>query len=191
MAFRTGIGRERAWAATRRVVSSGGFDEVIVAGIAGGLAPVSAVGDLVVPAEVVDGSSGARYRSEASRPPRRGAIRTGEEGDYGFDDADVARLVRQGFTALDMETSAVAEVCEDHGVPWVGFRAVSDMAGSSSLGPVVMTLVDGDGRPGPRAAARFVLTHPQRVPDLARLGRDAGRAAHLAARAAIAHLREG
>jgi adenosylhomocysteine nucleosidase len=190
VAFRTGIGRERARAATRRVLSVDRFDEVVVVGIAGGVAPASAIGDLVVPAEVVDASSGVRHRSGEAGPPRHGVLRTGEEDAYALDDDDVARLVRQGVTALHMETSAVVQVCEDLGVPWVVFRAVSDMAGSSSLGPVVLTLVDGDGRPRPLVTGRYVLTHPHRVPDLVRLGCDARRAEEVAAAAAIAYLRD-
>jgi adenosylhomocysteine nucleosidase len=191
VAFRTGIGRARARAATRGVLSVDRFDEVVVVGIAGGLAPASAIGDLVVPAEVVDASSGVRHRAGATGPTtRHGVLRTGEEDAYALDDDDVARLVGQGVTALDMETSAVVEVCEDLGVPWVVFRAVSDMAGSSSLGPVVPTLVDGDGRPRLPAVGRYLLTHPHRVPDVVRLGRDARRAEEVAASAAVAYLRD-
>ena len=160
-----------------------------MSGIAGGLAPVSTVGDLVVPEEVVDSATGERFRATAAGGVTpKGVIRMGGSDDYSLDDTDVARLVTEGFTALDMETAAIARVCQRHGLPWLAFRAISDMAGSASLGPDVMTLVNPDGSPKPLAAIRYLLARPHRIPRLARLGRDAQRAALAAARAAVANL---
>jgi hypothetical protein len=90
-----------------------------------------------------------------------------------------------------METAAVARVCERNGIPWLAFRAISDMAGDESLGPVVMTLVNPDGSPRVWAGIRFLLTHPRRIRRFVRLGRDAQAATIAAAEAAAAHLRGG
>jgi adenosylhomocysteine nucleosidase len=190
VATRTGIGPARAEAITEQLLGSTDVDRVIVAGIAGGLDPVSAVGDLIVPEEVVDAATGERFRSTPTGGVSvRGVIRMGGEDDYGLDDGDVARLLDEGFTALDMETAAVARVCERHGVPWLAFRAISDVAGDSSLGPVVMTLVDPEGNPRTWPSIRYMLTHPHRVPHLMRLGRDARAATIAAAEAAAASVR--
>src|SRR5437879_861408 len=54
----TGIGPALADAAAERMLAGAAFDRVIVCGIAGGLAPASVVGDLVVPEEVYDGATG-------------------------------------------------------------------------------------------------------------------------------------
>ena len=186
VATQTGIGPRLAEAATERLLTSTAVDRVIVTGIAGGIEPVSAVGDLVIPAEVVDGATGDRFRATPVGDVRPdGVIRTGDATDYEFDDAEIARLRDAGITALDMETAAIARVCQDRDVPWIAFRAISDMAGDESVGPVVMTLVNPDGSPRPWAAIRFLLTHPHRIPRMARLGRDANAAAVAAAKAAV------
>ena len=192
VATRTGIGPALAEAATEELLRANEVDRVIVVGIAGGLEPVSAVGDLIVPEEVVDDATGERFRATpAEGVTAKGVIRTGDADDYGLDDGDVARLRGEGFTALDMETAAVARVCERRGTPWLAFLAISDMAGDSSLGPVVMTLVNPDGSPRVWAGIRFLLTHPHRIPRFLRLGRDANAATVTAAEAAVAHLRGG
>jgi adenosylhomocysteine nucleosidase len=192
VATRTGIGPALAEAATEELLGATEVDRVIVVGIAGGLEPVSAVGDLIVPEEVVDDATGERFRATvAEGVTAKGVIRTGDADDYGLDDGDVARLRDEGFTALDMETAAVARVCARRGIPWLAFRAISDMAGDSSLGPVVMTLVNPDGSPRAWAGIRFLLFHPHRIPRFLRLGRDAQAATVTATEAAVAHLRQG
>jgi adenosylhomocysteine nucleosidase len=190
VATRTGVGPALAEAATEQLLGSTDVDRVVVVGIAGGLASVSAVGDLVVPEEVVDDATGDRFRATpVGDLAPKGVIRTADGADYGLDDADVARLRDQGFTALDMETAAVARVCARHGIPWLAFRAISDMAADPSLGPVVMTLVNPDGSPRAWAGIRFLLGHPRRIPRFVRLGREAKAATITAAEAAVAHLR--
>jgi adenosylhomocysteine nucleosidase len=192
VATRTGIGRALAEAVTEQLLQATDVDRVIVVGIAGGLEPLSAVGELIVPEVVVDDATGERFRATpAGDVTPKGVLRTGDEADYGLDDGDVARLRDEGFTALDMETAAVARVCERNGIPWLAFRAISDMAGDESLGPVVMTLVNPDGSPRVWAGIRFLLTHPQRIRRFVRLGRDAQAATIAAAEAAAAHLRGG
>jgi adenosylhomocysteine nucleosidase len=192
VATRTGIGPALAEQAMEQLLRANDVDRVLVVGIAGGLAPASAVGDLIVPEAVVDAATGERFRATpAGHLEVQGVIRTGGPDDYGLDDDDVARLLEEGFTALDMETAAVARVCARHGIPWLAFRAISDMAGDRSLGPVVMTLVNPDGSPRAWPSIRFLLTHPHRIPHLARLGRDARAATFIAAEAAAAHLRGG
>jgi adenosylhomocysteine nucleosidase len=187
---RTGIGPARAEEVTDRLLRETAVDRVVVAGIAGGLAPLSAVGDLIVPEEVVDAATGERFRATpVDGGTAQGVIRMGGPDDYGLTDGDVARLVGDGFVALDMETAAVARACERHGVPWLAFRAISDMAGDSPLGPVVMSFVNPDGSPRAGPALRYMLTHPHRIPLLVRLGRDAKAATIAAAEAAAANVR--
>jgi cytochrome P450 family 142 subfamily A polypeptide 1 len=186
----TGVGPGPAHAATARLLGSTPVDRVIVSGIAGGLAPVSTVGQMIVPEEVVDAGTGERFRATpVGDVALAGVIRMGDGSDYSFDDTDVERLVAEGFTALDMETAAIARVCDRHGVPWLAFRVISDMAGNASLGPDVMALVNEDGTPKVWASVRYLLTHPHRIPLMVRVGRDAQAAAAAAARATVANLR--
>ncbi|UCE87523.1 MAG: nucleoside phosphorylase, partial [Deltaproteobacteria bacterium] len=89
---------------------------------------------------------------------------------------------------IDMETAAVAAVCERRRCPWSVFRAISDRADDGSTDAAVLALAGPDGRPDLLAVARLVLTRPRRVPQLVRLARGATRAARVAASAAVAAL---
>ena len=192
VATQTGIGPRLAEEATERLLASVEVDRLIVSGIAGGVEGASAVGDLVVPEEVVDGATGERFRATPTGGIEpKGTIRTGDEDDYELGEGELARLRSDGITALDMETAAVARVCARRGVPWLAFRAISDMAGDPSIGPVVMTLVNPDGTPKAWASARFLLTHPHRIPRMMRLARDANAATVIAAEATVENLRLG
>ena len=186
IATRTGIGPQLATEATERLLQSTDVDRVIVSGIAGGIEPLTAVGDLVVPEEVVDSANGERFRATpvAGVTPK-GIIRMGGEDDYRLTPDDLTRLKSEGVVALDMETAAIARECAKRGVPWIAFRSISDMAGDETIGDVVMTLVNPDGSPKLGASLRFLLTHPQRIPRMMRLARDANAACMAAAKAAV------
>ena len=172
VATRTGIGPPLALEATARLLSAMSVDRVVVTGIAGGIEPVSAVGDLIVPEEVVDAGTGERFRATAPAGISvKGLIRTGDGSDYELTHEEIAQL---------RDDSAWTR-----SVPWVAFRAISDMAGDETIGPVVMTLVNPDGSPKLGRGALFLLRHPWKVVRMMSLGRDAQRAAVAAATAAV------
>jgi adenosylhomocysteine nucleosidase len=183
----TGIGMRPAAAAAERVLRSGRIDHLIVAGIAGGVAPHSDVGDLIVPEVVVNGHTGTEHRPV----PLGAAVPLGtlvSSDDFTSAADDVARASRDGITAMDMETAAVAAVCEEHGCPWSVFRAISDMAGDTD--EAVLALANPDGSPNLGAAARYLIPRPWKIPKLTRLARDAQAAADAAADAAIEACRQ-
>ncbi len=99
---------------------------------------------------------------------------------------DFADLRARGVVSLDMETAAVAEVCESNGVPWSVFRAISDRATDGSVDEEVFHLSHQDGTPNGPAIVRFFLTHPGRIPGMVRMARAAKLATETAADAAIA-----
>jgi adenosylhomocysteine nucleosidase len=181
----TGIGPVLAEAAAERLLSSAELDRLVVCGIAGGIVP-TAVGDLVVPDHVVDGATGERFTATAPEGIEvRGGIRTGDGDDYQLSEAQRTELRDAGILAVDMETAAIARACQRHGVPWVAFRAISDLAGDETVGEEVLGLVHPDGRPNVGAGLRFLLAHPRRIPRMVRLGRESTQAAAIAARAAV------
>lgn len=188
----TGIGPALADAAAERMLAASTFDRVVVCGIAGGLAPASVVGDLVVPEEVYDSATGERFRATpVDGVTPKGVIRMGGHDDYDLRDEDVAGLVADGVTAVDMETAAIARVCKRHNVPWTAFRVISDMAGDAALDSGVLELVDELGNPKPWPSIRYLLTHPRQIPTMLRVGRDASAAARAAAKAACASIGSG
>jgi len=180
-----GVGMASAAARAERLLDAVAPERLVVVGIAGGLGPSVAVGDLVVPEQVESLATGERFRPTpfGERAPR-GVLAS---SDVLLESpADAARLAERGVVAIDMETAAVAEVCERRGCPWSVFRAVSDRADDGSTDAAVLGLIDGEGRPVPSAVARFLLTRPQRIPQLVRLARGSRAATRAAAEAAVA-----
>lgn len=183
-----GIGFGPAARTAARLLDEAQPQHLLVVGIAGGIGPSVAIGDLVVPERVIDLASGAEHRP-APLPglAARGALACAD--GLIADPGRLARLAREGFVAVDMETAAVAEVCERRGCPWSVLRGISDRAGDGSVDAEIFGLAGSDGGGDPRAVLRFVLTRPWRLPRLARLGLDMRRAAARAARAAVVALR--
>jgi nucleoside phosphorylase len=180
VAGKTGIGTKLAADATERMLDAGAIEHVMVVGIAGGMGP-SRVGDIVYPEVVVDKATGAEYRpSPLSAVPSHGRLVTHDDFDMQNDERDA--LVDGGVIAVDMETAAVAGVCERRGVPWSAVRAISDLVGVTP-GDVI-GLANADGTPNVRASLRYLVTKPWRIPRLVRLGLDSTRAAGAAAKAA-------
>lgn len=184
VATRTGIGPAAGRRAAERVLDGAAIDHLVVVGIAGGIGPTVAIGDLVVPEDVVDLATGARYRPSALGPtPLRGTLVTSDE--LLVDREEIARLEGRGVVAIDMETAAIAAVCEARGIPWSVFRAISDRADDGSVDQAVFALTRPDGSADLPAVARFLATRPQRIPQLMRLARGMRLATHAAAAAAV------
>ncbi len=185
VAGKTGIGTRRAAEATERMLDTADVDHVMVVGIAGGMGS-SKVGDIVYPEVVVDKASGAEYRPSNLTPVEpRGRLVTHD--DFDMQPAERDALVAAGFIAVDMETAAIAGVCERRGVEWSTVRSISDLVGVTP-GDVI-GLANADGTPNLGASLRYVLTKPWRIPKLVRLGLDSQRAAKGAAEAAAGVLR--
>ncbi len=187
VAATTGIGTLAAARAARGVLHAAAVDHLVVIGVAGGIGPSVAIGDLVVPERVLDLATGALHRPTAlGDTPARGTLATSDE--LLVDPDDAARLERQGIIAIDMETAAIGAVCEERRCPWSVFRAISDRADDGSTDAAVFGLAGPEGEPNLPALARFVLTRPWRVPQLARLARALRLATDAAASAAVAAL---
>jgi len=178
----TGIGTAGARQATERILDATSVDHVMVVGIAGGVGPTVKIGDLVYADVVIDRATGTEYRpTHLGAPDARGTLVTTD--DFLVEPGMVDALTAAGVIALDMETSAVAAVCEGRGCAWSVTRAISDMA-TDHPDAAVLDLAKPDGSANGPAVAKFLLTKPWRIPHLARLQRDAKIAATVAARAA-------
>jgi nucleoside phosphorylase len=187
VATTTGIGTRAAARTAERVLDSIPVQHLVVVGIAGGLGPSVDIGDLIVPDLVIDLAAGAEYRpSMLGDAEARGTLATSNE--VLTDQAEAARLERQGVIAVDMETAAIAAICESRACPWSVFRAISDRAGDGSVDPAMLGLAGPDGEPNLRALVRFALMNPKRVPNLARLGRGLRLATNAAASGAVSAL---
>lgn len=183
VAARVGVGPTASAEAAARLVEALAPDHVVVVGITGGVHPDAEVGALVAPAQVVDGASGrVHVPTPVPGSEPSGALWTTDEVIR--DHEQLAELHCRGVVALDMETAAVAEVCDAADVPWSVVRAISDLAHDATVDDALAGLVRPDGSPDLARVARHVARHPAQAPGLARLGRDVDRATRAAARAA-------
>src|ERR1700758_2079959 len=124
----TGIGTALAHAATVRLLDEVDVERVIIVGIAGAIENQTPIGALVLPELVVSGADGSEHRPTPLRVGlgnmAHGKLWSSDE--LLLDPALHADLRTDGVLALDMETAAVAKVCDERGVPWSVVRAISD-----------------------------------------------------------------
>ncbi len=187
VATMTGIGTRAAARTAECVLDVTPIDHLVVVGIAGGIGASVDIGDLVVPALVIDLPTGAQYQPNIlGDTASRGTLVTSDE--LLVDQDELLRLERQGVIAVDMETAAIAAVCERRQCPWSVFRAISDRADDGFTDSDVFGLAGPDGRPNLPALVRFVLTKPGRIAQLARLARGLRLATNTAASAAVSAL---
>jgi len=188
-ARRPGMGPAAARAATARLFDDpppggGNVDHVMVVGICGGLDPALEVGTVLTPGQVVDLASGATYHHHLPGDlPCSGTLATTEV--VTFDPGLNRRLAADGVLGIDMETSAVAEVCEGHGCSWSVYRSISDRYVDGLLDPQIVALTGSDGSVDLDALTRLLADDPGLAPRLERLGLDAALAARRAAEAAV------
>jgi nucleoside phosphorylase len=189
VATTTGIGTAAAKGRTETVLDSSPVDHLVVAGIAGGIGPSVDIGDLVIPESVIDLSSQLEYRpNKLGLIASRGGLVTSD--DTPLDLTEVAGLENQGVIAVDMETAAIAEVCESRNCSWSVFRAISDRADDGSMDEAIFSLAGPDGEPNFPALLRLIFTQPKRIPQLIGLARGASLAAEVAASAVVSAIRE-
>jgi adenosylhomocysteine nucleosidase len=180
----TGIGTALAHAATVRLLDAVDVERVIVVGIAGAIENQTPIGALVLPEFVISGADGSEHRPTPLRVGNaRGKLWTSDE--LLLDPALHADLRAAGVVALDMETAAIAKVCDDRDVPWSVVRAISDRAGDGTVDTKTVGLTHPDGRPNFSAVARYLVRHPGALPRLVRLAKGAKLAAARAAETAI------
>jgi adenosylhomocysteine nucleosidase len=188
-AIHIGMGPARTREATiglleRGLPHGGEVDHVMIAGICGGLDPDLPVGTLINPETLVEHSTGLSYRH---RPPGdtalRGKLITTET--VSFDVELSLRFFADGCLAADMESSAVAEVCETRGVPWSVYRCIGDRYFDGLLDARLVALTNPDGSGDRAAIEKLLAEEPEVAAKLERLSRDTARAAQLAAEAAL------
>jgi adenosylhomocysteine nucleosidase len=188
-AIHIGMGPPVTHAATSRLLeprtrAAAPVDHVMIAGICGGLDPDRAVGTLVNPEVVIEHRTGATYRhTPPGEAPQAGKLVTTEEATL-----DVARseaFFRDGCVGVDMESSAVAEVCEAHGCPWSVYRCIGDRIFDGLLDERIVALTNADGSGNPDEIRRLLAAEPELAAKLERLSRDTALAARRAAEAAV------
>jgi adenosylhomocysteine nucleosidase len=182
----TGMGTRLAAEGVEHVLDAFDVAHLFVVGIAGAGMGDAPIGALVMPEVVIHGPTGRQHQ-----PTRLGDHEHGGHlwtSDELIDDLDeLAAMHRdRGVVALDMETAAIAHVCETRGVPWSVFRAISDRSSDGLVDAEVFQLSNLDNTPNHEAIAAYFEKHPEAVEKLQKMAADSTLAAETAAAAAIA-----
>ncbi|HEX4592181.1 MAG TPA: hypothetical protein VH120_19765 [Gemmataceae bacterium] len=169
----TGIGTKRATTAIRWLLDHFGPRLVIACGYAGALSPALKVGDVLIASEIVEpGDDDLHWRTTV--PAELGDLPVGRMvtvAELAGRPSAKRSLARQtGAVMVDMESAAIAELCQEKRVPCAVVRAISDTA-DTAMSPRLVALLSGG-----RVALWRVLAALVRSPGLAvelwRLARD-------------------
>jgi adenosylhomocysteine nucleosidase len=136
-------------------------DGIILAGLAGGLNPNLAVGDVII-----DTSANWPIKHPSLRPGRiytaNHLVATTSEKQQLFHVT--------ACDAVDMEGTIVRQWAESARVPMLHVRAISDSA-AQSIPRNLLNWIDPVGKPRPARIAANLALHPAQIPVMIRLGK--------------------
>ena len=154
---------------------------IVSFGIAGALAPLLKIGDVIIATHVVHGDE--RYPADArwlaalrAKLPRAiTAILAGHDQIVSHVDGKRRLFALSGAHAVDMESHIAARIAARHGIPFAAIRTISDAA-NRGLPPAALLPLKPSGRIRTLRVLRSALGEPSQIPDLMRTGRESGRA---------------
>lgn len=159
-------------------------DHVMIAGICGGLDPDLEVGTVINPEIVMEHASGASYRhAPPGDTPQAGKLITTE--GVSLDKELSLRFFEDGCLGVDMESSAVAEVCTANDCAWSVYRCIGDRHFDGLLDERIVALANADGSGNMAEIQRLLAAEPEIAKKLERLSHDSALAARRAAEAAV------
>ncbi len=151
------------------------IDHLFVVGIAGANDPQLKIGEVIAPTYVVDERDGIpRFPVNLSNVPSSGVIYSTDQLFYSKE--HLAMLQEKNVSLVDMESGAIAAVCERHNCPFTIVRAVSDRVARHAENYDVFHLAHDDGSPNYLAAIRYILRRPWKVAYLISMGLGANKA---------------
>jgi adenosylhomocysteine nucleosidase len=194
----SGMGLAAAAAGTRRLIAAGA-DCLMSFGMAGGVDPALAAGRLFLPRELSAPDGGRFTCDPAWHAQLARALATAvTEGGLATVRTPLATVaakasLRQtsGARAVDMESSAVAELAQRHALPFIAVRVIIDDA-QEELPAAIAAATGADGQVAPWRVFAHLLRHPGEGRAVLRLARAYAAAnATLASVAASGALRRG
>jgi adenosylhomocysteine nucleosidase len=125
-----GIGAESARRAAEAVIAKYSPDLLISAGVAGALVLDLRVGTTIFPATVIDSQDGSRHPTAIQAAPV-GNTAVGRTVLITYPEVATAAQKQQlaksyGAHAVDMEAAAVARAAQNHNLPFIAVKAISD-----------------------------------------------------------------
>jgi adenosylhomocysteine nucleosidase len=182
----SGMGFKNAAAAAEALLGEFRPDLLISAGFCGGIAPELRVGDVAVSIGlcVVAGGVVQQVPVEIAAAGRNFVVRQSPTGARVFASLfagtqsimakkELAPLLPTGapYPVVEMESSAIAIVAVENGIPFLGIRTVSDPA-DEELGFSLEEFTDHHLRIRPHRVALTILRKPWIIPQLIRLARN-------------------
>jgi len=168
----SGTGQARARRASHALLDAHSPKWILSCGFAGGLVPDVRVGDVVVADSITDGHGqtltiDVGFPADAKQGIHIGRLITQDT---------IVRLVTEkqqlaaqhSAIAVDMESLAVAQVCRERGVRFLGIRVISDDL-TSDLPVEVLSLLGPTGTTRLGAAMAAVFSRPSSVSDMWKL----------------------
>jgi adenosylhomocysteine nucleosidase len=174
----TGIGGGAPEGAARAArCLAGKVQGLISFGLAGGLDPALPPGAIIIPREILSGTT--RYACDDGLSTKLGGFTHSRllAGTGIAASVKVKSLLRaeSQAVALDLESGAVAAVAAEHGLPFAVLRAIADPA-ERALPEAALLALDAKGAIAVPAVIRSLLRNPAQLPQLVRLARDAAAA---------------
>lgn len=170
----TGVGAEACRPRMEAFLTTERPRLLISAGFAGATSDDLRPGDIIMGENFSDAqllSTSLRVLKEYE--PRQVKLFTSETIlDTETERATVARQERAD--AIEMESSTIAQVCRNHGVPMLSLRAVSDTPASRFPAPPSVLFDTKQQQTNLAVLARYLLGHPQIIPRLVVFGRRVG-----------------
>jgi adenosylhomocysteine nucleosidase len=174
----SGMGPQAARSAALRLIDAGATS-LVSWGLAGGLDPDLDAGAVCVPREVIAADGSRRRTARSWQESLSSAVPCGRHvgndplltTEHALEtpaDKSAARRAT-GACAVDMESSAVAQVAEAHGVPFIAVRVIVDTARDG-----VPQAVAGASRAGKLRIGRLIvglMRSPLQIASLLRLAR--------------------
>jgi len=162
-----GVGKSAARDRLNELLATGSRPaRIVVAGFAGGLRKGLAVGDIIIASEVVDELGGAWQTDWPV--DRSGRVLTCDKM-IGEPVLKRELALKHQADVVDMESSAVAEICRQEGISFGCVRVISDDS-DTHLSQRLMTLVE-PGKVSIRQVAKQLLRSPGLIIQLIRLAK--------------------
>ncbi|MBL6854374.1 MAG: hypothetical protein ISS15_02445 [Alphaproteobacteria bacterium] len=158
-----------------------GAKGIVSFGIAGALAPLLQIGDVVVATHVVHGEE--HYRTDARwsehlrahLPGAHSVVIAGHDQIVSHVDGKRRLFALTGAHAVDTESHVAARIAAEHAIPFVVVRTISDLA-TQGLPPAALLPLRPSGKPRLTQVIASAVSDPSQIPELMRTGREAGRA---------------
>lgn len=183
----TGVGMRSTSSYLENRLKSTAFRSIIVCGFAGGLKDGLPPGSVIVPDAVTDTTSQKTYRVDSALLAVAESTRLSHLKYHGGLLATTDRVLiragekrafaeQTGAVAVDMESAGAARIAEEHKIPWLAVRAVTDSV-NDDLPFDFNALADAQGNVNRRRIVVAALLRPWKIPALIRLGQRSSLAA--------------